>query len=146
MRTLAATLCTGLCFTSFLAPNAQAQQAAQLELSVAADGSGDHTTIQAAVDAARAGTVVRIAPGEYAERISIDKPLPLIGAGWEQTVLTSPYEPSATDVGEPQPTLAVKGTTGVRVNGPKRPGPPPPTPRCCSSKPAPTVARNACWS
>ncbi len=54
---------------------------------VAADGSGTHRTIQEAVDAAAAGAVILVGPGVYEERVKIDKPLTLEGAGWEQTTI-----------------------------------------------------------
>lgn len=42
---------------------------------VAKDGSGDFRTVQAAVDAAPAeGGVIRIRPGTYVEKITVDKP------------------------------------------------------------------------
>ena len=40
---------------------------------VAKDGSGDYTSIQAAIDAAQAGEEIRVKPGEYRERVVIDK-------------------------------------------------------------------------
>ncbi len=50
---------------------------------VAKDGSGDFRTVQAAIDAASsAGTIIRIKPGTYEEKIVIDKPkIQLLGAG-----------------------------------------------------------------
>ena len=56
---------------------------------VAADGSGTHRTIQEAVEAAAAGAVILVGPGVYEERVRIDKPLTLEGAGWEQTTITA---------------------------------------------------------
>ena len=44
-----------------------------------AKSGGDYTTIQAAVDAATTGTTVLVFPGEYAEEVSINKPISLIG-------------------------------------------------------------------
>ena len=58
---------------------------------VAADGSGDFETIQAAVDAAVAGDTIAILPGTYTEAIVIDKDLILFGEGpREEIVLTAP--------------------------------------------------------
>lgn len=51
-------------------------------LSVRPDGSGDYTTIQAAVDAAYNGDVIEIAPGVYHENVkNCYKTLALIGMG-----------------------------------------------------------------
>ena len=44
-------------------------------------------SIQAAIDRAPAGSVVRLAAGEWKERIEINKPITLEGAGWEKTIL-----------------------------------------------------------
>jgi hypothetical protein len=43
--------------------------------------------IQDAIDAAIPGSVVRVSPGVYAERLVIDKPLVLQGSGWQRTVI-----------------------------------------------------------
>ena len=61
-------------------------------LSVGPDGSADHTTLQGAIDAATPGAVITIAPGRYEERLLVDKPLTLKGAGWEATVV-GPLDP-----------------------------------------------------
>lgn len=42
---------------------------------------GDHTTIGAAIKAARPGTVIMVEPGLYHEGLVIDKPLEIIGQG-----------------------------------------------------------------
>ncbi|MHC4693518.1 MAG: right-handed parallel beta-helix repeat-containing protein [Planctomycetota bacterium] len=44
-------------------------------------------SIQEAIDAAPAGSIVRIGPGVYKERLGIDKPLTLEGAGWDKTTI-----------------------------------------------------------
>jgi hypothetical protein len=50
----------------------------------------EYTTIQATIDAAPAGAILRIGPGEYAGGIKIEKPLTLQGDGWEQTTILAP--------------------------------------------------------
>ena len=60
---------------------------------IAQDGSGDFTTIQAAVDAAvgggRAPTVLLIRPGVYRERLVVNKDnLRLVGEDSERTIIT----------------------------------------------------------
>ncbi|HUS71786.1 MAG TPA: NosD domain-containing protein, partial [Sedimentisphaerales bacterium] len=75
-------------------------------LTVAPDGSAQYNSIQKAIDAASAGAVVRIAPGVYKERIKIDKPLTLEGAGWDQTTIVT--ENKAAEVFEEALRIAGK--------------------------------------
>ena len=42
---------------------------------------GDHTTIAAAIEAARPGTIIAVDPGLYREGLVIDKPLEIVGQG-----------------------------------------------------------------
>ena len=56
---------------------------------VAADGSTEYSKIQAAVDAAPAGAIIRVGPGTYVGSVIIEKSLTLEGAGADQTVLTA---------------------------------------------------------
>ncbi|HEV2445880.1 MAG TPA: pectinesterase family protein, partial [Candidatus Sulfopaludibacter sp.] len=71
------------------------------QVTVAADGSGDFKTVQAAVDAAPpAGSVIRIKPGVYHEEIVIEKSriqLRGLGAGPTQVVLS--FDKSAGTAG-----------------------------------------------
>lgn len=46
-------------------------------------------SVQAAIDAAAPGTVIRLAAGEWQENVVVTKPLTLEGAGWEQTRLVA---------------------------------------------------------
>ena len=126
-------------------PRAAAARVA--ELRVAPDGSADHRTIQAALDAAPPHAVVHVAPGTYAERITIERPVVLEGSGWERTHVTAPWhnpleddprlarefrermqaasseaqraEVRARALREhgPAPTLRVRGADGVVVRG-----------------------------
>ena len=57
-----------------------------------------YSSIQEAIDAAPPGLVIRIGPGVYKERLEIDKPLTLEGAGWDQTTIVT--ENNAADVFE----------------------------------------------
>ncbi|WP_168123108.1 pectinesterase family protein [Paenibacillus sp. HB172176] len=64
----------------------------KLHFTVAADGSGEYTTIQAAVDAIPPNlserAMIRVRSGEYREKLFIDgKKLSLIGEGAEKTVI-----------------------------------------------------------
>jgi hypothetical protein len=46
-----------------------------------------HSSIQSAVNAASAGDVIRVAPGVYKEDVTIGKPLSLVGAGSNATII-----------------------------------------------------------
>jgi nitrous oxidase accessory protein NosD len=117
----------------------------QQTLTVAADGSGTHKSIQAALDAAPEGATVRIGPGTYEERLTLSKRLTLEGAGWERTRVSMPYadlaalqvalqeevkkatDSGATDVKAiaerfwrehgPVPVVRIQGAPGVVVRG-----------------------------
>ena len=54
---------------------------------VAKDGTGDHSTIQAGVDAASSGDIVRVYDGVYKESVNIGAPITLIGNGTSRSVL-----------------------------------------------------------
>jgi pectin methylesterase-like acyl-CoA thioesterase len=86
------------CITLALAVNFSGLLAAQV---VAADGSGDFKTVQAAVDAApAAGAVIRIRPGTYHEVITIDKPhIQLRGTGADPKQVVLSYDNSAGTAG-----------------------------------------------
>ena len=66
-------------------PMAKAKNAGVL--TVAADGSAKYSSIQDAIDTADEGAEIRVGPGLYEERLKIDKPLTLTGAGWERTTI-----------------------------------------------------------
>ena len=67
------------------------------EITVTASGDGDSESIQAAIDADQPGALIRVAAGTYRENISIDKPVQLVGAGWNRTRVELP--------GNTEPTL-----------------------------------------
>ena len=51
--------------------------------------SGCYTTIGAAVSAAAANDLISIGTGEYAEAVIITKPLSLVGAGADSTIINA---------------------------------------------------------
>ncbi|HZJ16468.1 MAG TPA: M56 family metallopeptidase, partial [Chthoniobacteraceae bacterium] len=69
-------------------------------------------SIQAAIDAAPAGAIIRLGAGEWKERIIISKPLTLRGEGWEKTRITI-EEPPAQEIGKEYGELsaALQATT-----------------------------------
>jgi len=65
------------------------------EHSVAADGSGDFSTIDEAVEAAQDGDTISVQPGTYTEAIVIDKDISLVGEGSvEEIVITGLDDPA----------------------------------------------------
>lgn len=54
---------------------------------VAQDGSGDHDTIQAAIDNATAGDTIRVHAGVYNESVTVNKSVDLFGNGSETIVI-----------------------------------------------------------
>lgn len=54
---------------------------------VALDGQAPHRSVQAAIDAAAAGAVIRIGPGTFDGRVAVGKALTLVGAGADATTL-----------------------------------------------------------
>ena len=93
-------------------------------LTVAADGSGDHTTIQAAVDAVPAGNpgrfTIKIKPGVYAGQVVIPRDKPFVflrgqGSDPGQVVITDDRAN-----GTPRPEGGTWGTSGsasVTIDG-----------------------------
>jgi hypothetical protein len=68
---------------------------------VAADGTGDFTTIGEAIAAAAEGDTVLIAPGAYAEAVIVDKALTLKGDGPREQILIVYPEGGPTPAGVP---------------------------------------------
>ena len=77
-----------LCSLVLCGPLAADDEASRI-LHVQADGSGDHATIQGAIDAAEPGTTIRIGKGRFEESLTISKPVTLEGAAWDQTRIVS---------------------------------------------------------
>ena len=91
---------------------------------VAPDGSGDFTTVQAAVDAAPAGNTqrytIRIKPGTYKELVTVpsDKPyLSFVGTGRQAGDVVITYDNAN---GTPKPgggTYGTSGSASVTIDG-----------------------------
>ena len=64
---------------------------------VEADGSGDFTSIQAAIDAAAPGTTVRVGSGTFGQPVRIAKGITLEGSGWQKTAIVVKYDASKLD-------------------------------------------------
>lgn len=88
----------------------------------------DYPTIQAAVDAAPAGSTIKVRAGTYTEQVVIAKNLTLVGAGVDSTIVQAPaaLTPYALLVGPQFPVAAVVRLTdgasvaisGLTVSGP----------------------------
>jgi nitrous oxidase accessory protein NosD len=66
-------------------------------------GNADFTSIQAAVDAAQPGDVVRVCPDVYAETVTVDKPLTLTGDA-DAVEAVDCFDPAAGLLGDADPT------------------------------------------
>ena len=110
-------------FAAVLASSATAL--AQIE--VAADGSGDHVTIQAAIDAAPEGARIRVRAGRYTERLVVTRRVAILGEGRDVVQVVAPFDAPLS-----RPVLSVDGTGPVFIAGlqfgadparkPKKPG------------------------
>jgi hypothetical protein len=76
-------------------------------------GAGCYPSIQAAVDAARAGNTINVARGTFSGGVTIDKSLSLIGAGSGETVIRGggPVVTIGTFLAKDQPTVSIAGVT-----------------------------------
>jgi len=75
-------------FAIAIAALAVASPAVGANYTVDPGGSGDFTTIQAAINAAGAGDTINVNAGTYDEAISMNKPLKLIGNSAVDTIIT----------------------------------------------------------
>ncbi len=66
---------------------ARLSDAERRDLCVDATGGGDHTSIAAALEAAKPGTTVRVRPGTYAEQIVISRPITVAGEDFRAKVV-----------------------------------------------------------
>ena len=88
-------------------------------ITVAQDGSGDHDTISAAVEAATAGDTVLIAPGTYNElTIILDEDLRLVGDGDRSEIVVSPSaelvaEAADSRLSQEPPPAVIRVTAGA---------------------------------
>ena len=103
VRVVAIMAVTMLLALALAAAGAGAQRllAAESPIVVAQDGSGDYTTIAAAVAAAADGDEIAIRPGTYVEAVTIEADIALIGDGAvDEIVVTAPEDgpTSAIDV------------------------------------------------
>jgi hypothetical protein len=94
-------------------------------------GSGHHClrTVQAAVDAARDGDTIRIAPGSYAGGVVVNRSLRVVGAGARRTVIRG-GGPVLTLGPEVIAIADLTITGGVTSSNPHSPGCGPDVPTC----------------
>src|SRR5438552_11256104 len=90
------------------------------ELTVAQDGSGDHATVQAAIDAARGDerVTITVRPGRYREvvRIPADKPpMQLIGATGDPRDVLITFDNASRTTRRDGSTFGTSGSATVTV-------------------------------
>jgi hypothetical protein len=90
-----------------------AENISAAELCVGGPQPGCHATIQAAVDAAQNGDVVRIRPGTYAGGIKIEKSIELVGSGFGATTIAGggPVITVGRHLGPNPPTVSIGRVT-----------------------------------
>ena len=66
-------------FVVLFAILATAFEATADDIVVSVSGDGNFKSIQAAIDVAQPGALIRVAAGTYRENIAIDKPIELVG-------------------------------------------------------------------
>ncbi|KAF0140971.1 MAG: periplasmic copper-binding protein [Stygiobacter sp.] len=60
------------------------------------NGSGNFTSISAALTAAVAGDTIKVLPGSYFEQVTINKNVVVMGSGYEATTITGNFNPTIT--------------------------------------------------
>lgn len=110
-------VCVVVAVVAMLQPTAREAVADEKPALTVGPADCDHTTIQAAVDAAPAGAVIEVRAGTYVEQVVIDKPLTLKGAADWTTQVESKFVPRPRAEGPPTPTILVKATRGVTLVG-----------------------------
>ncbi len=90
-----------------------------VQIRVAADGTGDYPTIQAAIEAAPENATLQIGPGRYRERLDIRKSLRLVRTGDSMPVIgmespqDRPVLAGERTTAPPLPTVRIRGATNV---------------------------------
>jgi hypothetical protein len=79
--------------------------------------SGCYSTISAAVAAASPGDTINVGPGTYKEMVTIKKPLSLVGAAPDTTVIDAKGLPNAIYINNPSVTSPAVGVSDVVVTG-----------------------------
>ena len=88
------------CIATIVASCLLAGASSAATITVNPDGSGDYTTIQAAINASETGDVIQVAAATYNEVLLIEKAIHLEGAGIDQTILNPPFE-GTSDIMKP---------------------------------------------
>ncbi len=83
------------------------------------NGSGQFTSIQAAVTASVAGDTIKVLPGSYFEQVTINKNVIVVGSGFESTIINSTSNPTINMSAGKILWFAISSTNGdgIRVSG-----------------------------
>lgn len=82
----------------------------------------DFPTIQAAINAASPGSIIKVLPGTYTEQITISKSLTIIGSGAKTTIIKAPAVLNPDEIGRHDIVEVNNGAKvimkGFTINGP----------------------------
>ncbi len=108
--------------SSWLKISSPVLEAGGATIKVDDSGGKDHTTIQAAIDAASGGDIIRVFPGLYNEELLIEgKTITLIGKDMDTTIINGTGSGICVDIkssGNNISTFSIRnGSIGILVNG-----------------------------
>jgi len=81
------------------------------------NGSGQFTSISAAITASVAGDTIKVLPGIYNGAFTISKDIVIVGSGYESTKIYSNNDPTITMNGGKIMWVSISSTSGNGVNG-----------------------------
>lgn len=79
------------------------------------NGGGQYPTIQQGISAALTNDTVKVWPGTYFEQVNLNKNIALMGSGYENTVITGPFNPTVTITAGKMMWFMISSTSGTGV-------------------------------